>query len=187
MLWRGSARRSGIGSVDFDVWLHLEIKLQASVLPAGARDSPNHSTGDFCAGISGWLGCKVVRLIVDNDCPANYAVDGKTIGQKQGKGNPVISKQRRQISGVIGMLTAIWIIVRHGIGKRIVYAAAAVAPFMDMKSENPFLTGNIRLGQAADLGEDNHSRIGLIELHRTPYAGIVLTARDAGGRLRPAA
>ena len=43
---------------------------------------PNHSTGNFCAGITGWLGYKVIWMVMDDDCFPNDLVDGKLIGQK---------------------------------------------------------------------------------------------------------
>lgn len=48
---------------------------------------------------------------MDNDCPADRLVDGKTIGQKQGEGKPVIPEQRRQIPGVMWMSTAVGIVM----------------------------------------------------------------------------
>ena len=75
----------------------------------------------------------------------------------------------------------------HGVRKRVVHIAAAAGPLMDMKSKDPLLAGNVRLRQAADLGQDNHSRIGLIQPHGARYAGIIFAARDAGRRPGPAA
>lgn len=124
---------------------------------------------------------------MEDDRPADHLVDGKTIGQKQGEGKPVVPKQRRQVSGVMWMPAAVGIVVGHGVGKRIVHIAAAVGTLMDMKPKDPLLAGKVRLGQAADLGEDDHPRVGLIQPHGARYAGIIFTARDAGCRLGPAA
>lgn len=159
----------------------------AGNLPARAGDSPNHSAGDFCTRISRWLGGKIVGMVMDDDRPTDHFVDGKTVGQKHREGKPVVPEQRRQISGVIWMPAAIGVVVGHGICKRIIHIAAAVGALMDMKPKNSLPAGNIRLRQAADLGEDDHSRIGLIQPHSARYAGIIFTARDAGRRLGPAA
>ena len=124
---------------------------------------------------------------MEDDRPADHLVNGKTVGQKQGEGAPVVPEQRRQISGVIWMPAAVGIVVGHGVSQRIVHIAAAVGTLMDMKSKDPLLAGKIRLGQAADLGEDDHARIGLVQPDSTRYAGIIFTARDAGCRLGPVA
>lgn len=88
-------------------------------------------------------------MVVENDRPANHLVDGKTIGQKQGKGKPVVPEQQRQIPGVIGMPAAIGIVMGHGVRKRIAHIAAAVGSLVDVEPKDPLLAGNVRLGQAA--------------------------------------
>ena len=104
---------------------------------------------------------------MDNNCPANYLVDRKTISQKQREGKPVVPKQRRQISCVIRVSATVGIVMGHGVCKRIAHIAAASA--------------------AGDLGEDDYSRIGLIQPHAARYARIIFAARNAGCRLGPAA
>lgn len=81
-------------------------KLLGDTLQAAVLYPPNHSAGNFCAGIAGRLGCKVIGMIVYNDRSADYLIDRKTIGQKQEKRKTVISEQRRQISGMVRMRTA---------------------------------------------------------------------------------
>ena len=75
----------------------------------------------------------------------------------------------------------------HGVCKRIAHIAAAVGALMDMKPKDPLLAGDVRLRQATDLGEDDYSRIGLIQPHAARYARIIFAARNAGCRLGPAA
>ena len=54
------------------------------------------------------------------------------------------------------MLTVPWIVVGHGVRKRIVHIAPAVCPLVDVKSKNPFLTGKLRQRQAVDLSPDDN-------------------------------
>ena len=124
---------------------------------------------------------------MDNDRPADHLVDGKTVGQKQGEGKPVVPEQRWQIPGVMWMSTAAGIVMGHSVRKRIVHIAATIGALMDMKPKNPLPAGDVRLRQAADLGEDDCSLVGLIQPHAARYAGIIFSADDAGCRLGPAA
>lgn len=124
---------------------------------------------------------------MDNNCPANYLVDRKTISQKQREGKPVVPKQRRQISCVIRVSATVGIVMGHGVCKWIVHIAAAIGALMDMKPKGPLLAGDVRLRQAGNLGEDDYSRIGLIQPHAARYARIIFAARNAGCRLGPAA
>ena len=126
-------------------------------------------------------------MVMDNNCPANHLVDGKTISQKQREGKPVVPKQRRQISCVIRMSVTVGIVMGHGVCKWIVHIAAAIGALMDMEPKDPLLAGNVRLRQAGDLGEDDYSLIGLIQPHAARYARIIFAARNAGCRLGPAA
>lgn len=124
---------------------------------------------------------------MDNDRSADYLIDRKTVGQEQREGKPVVPEQRWQISCVIRMPATVGIVVGHGICKRIVHITAAIGTLMDMKPKDPLLAGDVRLRQATDLGEDDHSRIGLIQPHGTRYARMIFISRDAGCRLGPAA
>ena len=63
------------------------------------------------------------------------------------------------------MSTAAWIIVRHGVRKRIIHAAAAVGPCMDVKSKNLSLAGWTALGKAADFRIDDHALVDLVKPH----------------------
>ena len=139
----------------------------SGTLSAGTRYFPNHATGNFCARIAGRLGCEVIRLVMDDNCFPNHFIDRKPIGQTQGECKSIVAEQRRQVSGVVWMLAAAWIVMGHCVCERVIHVTAAVRSFVNMKPENPFLAGMIRLGQTADLGEDNHPGAGLIEPHST--------------------
>jgi hypothetical protein len=156
-------------------------------LPAGRRRSPNHAAGDFRAGIPGGLRHKVIRVIMDNHRSADHLVHHKAAGQAYREREPVVPEQRRQVSGVTGMLTAVYVVMLHGVGKRLVRAAAAIGPLVNVESKDLFLTGAAAPGKAADLGADNHALIGLEKPYHARNIRIALTACDAGSSLRPAA
>ena len=157
------------------------------VLPAGGSCAPDHAASDLCAGISGGLGGKIIRLIVDDNSPAGHFVYRKAVGQKRGEREPVVPEERRKISGVVRMSAVVRIIVRHGTGKRPVHAAAAAGPLVDVESEDPLMAGAAVLGEAAYLGADDHAAAGLEKPHKARNGGITFAASDTGLRLRPAA
>ena len=94
---RHSKTKQGLSDAAFTEPLLLDT----GRLQAGTGCPANHAAGDFRAGIAGWLGCEVIRMVVDDDCFSNDLIDRETIGQKQGEGKSVIPEQRRQVSGVI--------------------------------------------------------------------------------------
>lgn len=77
----------------------------------------------------------------------------------------MISKQRRQISSVVRMLTVIGVIMRHGIRKGVIHTARTVGSFMDVKSKDRFLAGKAGMGQPPYFSPDNHPLIRLVKSH----------------------
>lgn len=146
----------------------------------------DHSAGDLCAGMTGRLSCKIIRVIMNDDGSAHHFTDGKPVCQKQGEGGSPVFKQRRQVAGVIRMLTAAWIIVGHSVGKGIIHIAGTVRSLVNVKAKNPALARELGMGQTMELGPDEHSRICLVKPHGAGYIGIAVTARDLSHRLRPA-
>ncbi len=65
----------------------------------------------------------------------------KAVSQKRGCRKAVVSKQGRQVAGVVGVFTILWVIVGHGVGERLVAIIIAVGSLMDMESENPLMAG----------------------------------------------
>lgn len=80
---------------------------------------------------------------MDDDCSANHLIHGKAVSQKQGERIPVVSEQRRQISGVMRVLTTARIVMRHGIRERVIHVAGAVTPFVNVKPKYPLLARGI--------------------------------------------
>ena len=132
-------------------------------LRAKARCPANHSAGNFCAGIAGWLSRKIIGMVVDDDGLANHLADGKAGGEKRAQRKSPIAKQRRQVSRVVGVFAASRIVMRQSVCKRTVQIAAAVGSLMDMESKDFLLKGRIALGEAADLRADNYAAIGLVK------------------------
>lgn len=96
---------------------------------------------------------------------ANHFVYGKTIRYKQGERKSIVFKQRRQVTGVVGMLTAAWVVMRHGVRKRIIHIAPALGPRVDMKSQYLFMARKLGMGQAANLRPDDYPLSCLVKSH----------------------
>ncbi len=120
-------------------------------------DRLDHTTGDFCAGVAGWLGCKIIGLVMNDNGPSDYLIYRKAAGQEQGECKPVIFKQWWQVSGVVRMFTAVWVIMGHGVGKWIIHISAAVGPFVDVKPEHSVMTGQVGMRKPVDLSPDDHA------------------------------
>lgn len=158
-----------------------------SLWPAGTRCPANYAAGYLCTGAAGWLGCKIIRMLMDDDCSANDLVYGKTVRQKHGERKAMVSKQRWQVACMAGMLTAVRIVMGHGVCERVLHIAHTRSSLVDMKSKNLFRTRTFAAGQAADLRPDGHALSGLVKSHYARNAGITLAACDMCRRLRSAA
>lgn len=158
-----------------------------SLWPAGTRCPANYAAGDLCTGAAGWLGCKIIRMIMDDDCSANDLVYGKTVRQKHGERKTMVSKQRWQVACMAGMFTAVWIVMRHGVRERVLHIARTRSPLVDMKSKNLFRARTFATGQAADLRPDGRARSGLVKSHYARNAGKTFAACNMCRRLRSAA
>ena len=136
----------------------------------------NFSAGKFCAGITGWLRCKIIGVIVDKDCFANHILYRKPICHKYREGKSIVSDQRRQITGMEGMLTPVWIVMCHSSCKRVSHITAAVRSRGNMKAKIPFMAGTDALGEPFDLSADNDSLFCLEKLYRSCYSRISAAA-----------
>ena len=135
---------------------HITAALQQ--LPhAGTHYPADHSTGNFRTGVTGWRGCKIIRLAVDENRPASHPVYGKTVCKKHGECKSIVSEQWRQIARMVGMLTAAWIIMRHGVRKRIFHIALALRSPVNVKTKNLPMAWIFGTGQAVDFGPNNHA------------------------------
>jgi len=113
---------------------------------------------------------------MNDNGPADYLIHRKAAGQKQGERKPVVAEQWRQVSGMVRMFAAVWVIVGHGVCEGVVHIAAAVGSLVDMKPEYPFMTGRIRVRKSADLSQDDHTFPGLVKPYRARQAGTAFTA-----------
>ena len=153
--WKNAAAQQALGDL-----LLIEDNSRT-----GTHDPSNHTAGNFGAGITGWLGGKIIGMVMDNNGSANHLINGKAVGQKCTQRKSIVPKQRRQVASVVRMSTATWIIVRHGIRERIIHIAAAVGSRVDVKSKNPPLARRITLGKAADFRTDDHALVDLVKPH----------------------
>lgn len=159
----------------------------AKVLQAGSRRPAYCSAGDFCAGIAGRPGRKVIGMVVDDNGSSDDLVYGKPIGEKQGERKSVVSEQRRQVPGVVRMFTVPRVVMGHGVGKGIVHITRAVGPLVDMKPEDALPAGSFGMGQAVDFSQDDDAFADLVEPHRARYIRVSFTACNFCRRLRTAA
>ena len=79
----------------------------------------------------------------DHASPHDVA-DRKPIGDEGTEGVSVDAEQRRHIPGVIGMGTALGIVMHPHVGKGILFVAGAGAALVDVESENGALAGILR-------------------------------------------
>ena len=63
----------------------------------------DNAAGDTRAGIAGRLGGKVVRILVDDNCPADHLVQAEAVGQEYRHRVAAAAEQRRKVSGVVRM------------------------------------------------------------------------------------
>ena len=99
------------------------------------------SAGNFYSGVSGRLTSEIVRVKMYDDCFADDFIDGKAVGQEQFQRIAVISPQRKQVAGMTRMRTAVGIIVRKSVGKRVRRISGTGAAAVDMERKNAFVTG----------------------------------------------
>jgi hypothetical protein len=130
--------------------------------------------------IAGRLGSKIIgRTVNDNGFSQNIP-HGKPIGKKSGKGSPPVSEQRGHIARMVGMGTAIRIIMTARIGKRIGGSAGAAVSAMNMKSEHRRLTPILKGRQPDHLSAYDHSAARLVKSDRTPNGRVSLIASHHG-------
>lgn len=97
--------------------------------------SPNDATGDFFAGITGWVCVEIVWHSVYDDCSSEYFPDCKPGCHKGAPGGSVIHKDRGQISCVCGVFTIFRVVMAFGIGKGVVARSGTRSAFMDVESK----------------------------------------------------
>lgn len=95
---------------------------------------------DFLSGITGGLRCKIVRRTMYDDGTPNDILRLKPIGIYRIPGGAIVSKQRRQIACVLGMLAVVRIIVAFCIRKRILCVSGTAVSLVHMHSEYCLLT-----------------------------------------------
>ena len=78
-------------------------------------DCLNHATADFIAGITGWLGSKVIPHAVNHKGAANYIIEVNPSGIKTHPCITIIAKQWRKVACVFRMRNIIRIVVIAGV------------------------------------------------------------------------
>lgn len=143
---------------------------------ARSRIFTNYAAGNFSAGISGGLRGKVIWVIMNNHGSSDYLIHRKTVGEKQEKSKSVVSEQRRHIPGMVWMFATVFIIMGHCVCKWILHITAAVAPFVNVKSEYAFLARLFQTGKPLNFRIDDHAFFRLIKLRYPFYIGIFFAA-----------
>ena len=131
----------------------------AAVASRSPQGTHNLSAGNFCSCVAGGLRGEIIGIPMDDyRFPDNF-IDGKVIRQKHLKGIAVISQNRQQISGMVGMVAVIGIIMRLRICKGIVRIADASA--VNMKREKLIPACSLRSWKSGDLHGNKHADCGL--------------------------
>ena len=89
-MWQNAFWESVVAQQAWD-----DLLLIADNSRTGIHNPVNHTAGNFGAGIAGWLGGKIIGMVMDDNGPANHLVNGKAVGQKRTQCKAIISKQRR--------------------------------------------------------------------------------------------
>ena len=132
----------------------------------------DYAAGDLHAGISAWLGMKIIRMGVDYHRPADHIIHTESSRQHRHIGPAAAGKKGRQIAGVVWMLLPFWIEVVFCVTESI---AAAVGSFVDVKAVDP-----VFLGQTMDVRHNQNAPLGLIKFHSTGHMGGFLSPADTG-------
>lgn len=117
------------------------VLLSAGILfshPAGA-DWPNLSAGDLLPRIPGRLTGEIIHACVDDDRLSNDLPHAKTVCQNRLEGITPVSKEGRQVTGVVGMGAVSGIIVGKGVSKGIALVSGTALSPMDVKSKDSAL------------------------------------------------
>ena len=151
----------------------------ACLLSFSSHDLP---TGDFFTGVPGWLGGEIVGGSVKDHRPPHDVTDGKPIGDEGTESVAVGAKDRRHISGVIGMGTAQGIVVHAHIGEGILFVAGAGAALVDVKGENGALATVPGSGQPRHFGDHQHAVSAFIKADRSTQVRIGFAAPQISPR-----
>ena len=66
---------------------------------------------------------------------------------------------------MVGMFAIHWVVMGHGVGKRLFTAAAAVVPLVNVEPEYSCLAGLAGLRKPAHFSIDDYTLIGLVKAH----------------------
>lgn len=127
------------------------------------------ATSDFCACVSGWLCCEIVRHTVDHDCFTNDLIYGKSVCFHGHICTSVAFQQRRQITAMLW----VWGICRIIMLTRVREVLSCTASsFVDMESEET----RFRIGQIGYVCIYDNVVFALIEFYFTKQVGSNLSS-----------
>lgn len=120
---------------------------------------------------------------MDYNCFADNLVYRETVCQKNRQGSAAIAKQGRQISCVVGVSAAVWVIVGHDVCKLVAGIACAGSAAVDMEAENTLAARSISFGKSGDLSKYYRAVLRLIKTHESVQIGISIAAVQNCDRL----
>jgi len=94
----------------------------------------DHTAGNFCSGVSGWLRVKIIGAAMDDHCSSNDLLDAKTVRKYLHVCVSMRAQQRWQIPRMIGMYGPDWIKMPASGRKPTTDTATAL---VDMKRKKP--------------------------------------------------
>ena len=112
---------------------------------------------------------------MDYDCLADYLFYFNSVGQKSKPRSAGVPEQRRHISGMARMWTALLIIVTSGIRQRFIFRAGAAFAFVNVKGEHPAAAFAVTHRQAVYIRRYNDTLTELIEIDLAMYFRIIGT------------
>lgn len=102
------------------------------------------TTGNLFSRIAGRLACKIIQRVMYDHCPADYLPHPESVGQKHRKRITARSKQRHKIPRMVGMRTALRIVMAANVKKRIAFVARARSALVNMKRKYGILARSAR-------------------------------------------
>ena len=113
---------------------------------------------------------------------ADYIGYRETVGEAHAYRVTARSEQRREVTRVVRMCAAVWVIVTERVRKRIVGVTRARAAVMDVEAEEVVFTVVFTVRQSRDVGADEYAARSLTKYYCAVYIGVSSTARNVSTR-----
>ena len=121
----------------------------------------------------------------DHRATENF-VNSKAVGEKGREGTPtVVAEKGREVACVVGVGTAVGVVVPESIGKFVGICTAACASRVNVKTEDRAFARVVGDGQPRDLGDYENAVARAVKADVSPNMRVVATAVEYRHSLRP--